>query len=400
MAGNFPIWQRSVAPQGELPIPSGDHSLLDAFGTALEKGGGFFGKAADWWSEKQISERPDPAGHHAASPSAPAEDVPYHDASNTLASLDARRRQYAAMRALMDLSAASDKQLADLQAQAAPGAPGLVEQSLATFDKLRDQVIADASPAMRPYLRTQVALLRDEHIAQATRIEVAARHAWDKQTAQDMFHDATAQVTVDPGRFDFVLANLSEAIKARDLPADERQQLLDQMKDHLGYVAMTSIIDRNPDRAAQMIESGAVDKYMAADEKEEWLQKIADREDEQRRDEVEMWTRAENAAPGLHLALRDAGKRELLQELQRGTLGQEAIDQWKDVLGPELLSDFTKMVGCQANATSDTAVVGDLLMAAGERDLWREAADAMQQGRLSTADFAKIVAINWKLLQQ
>jgi hypothetical protein len=432
MANAFPAWTRHASPEGRLILPDNEHSLAESFGPALSKFGDWLEDYADKHADKaktdgqagdkqgmgedvswSLDQDPGPDGGWTLTPDGGWNQNDLwgpHGGWNgdgkgpephveLLAGQETRRQQYAASNSILSLANVADTQQGKLAADVPAGAARFVERSLAAFDKLGDQTIADAPPAMKRYVTAQVGALRDQHIAQATRIEVAARNAWDKQTAQDMFDHGTALVTVDPDRFDFVVASLSHAIKARDLPADQHEALLDQVKDHLGYAAMTGIVDRDPDQAAWLIESGAADKYIAGGEKEEWLHKIADRQDQQRLDEVKVWKQADNAAPGLHLALRDTAKQDLLQQLQRGTLSQDGVNRWKDVLGPDLAADFTKMVGHRASTTSDLAAMGDLLMAAGDRDLWREATDAMLQGHVSTADFSQLIATNQRLMQ-
>lgn len=422
MTNTFPIWTRRVAPEGRLAMPDNEHSLAEAFGAGLTKIGGWLGDYADRQHDKPETTGTDKDWNAdqdkaldqgwSAGPDDtwnpndlwPRGGWSWGDKGaephlELLAGQDVRRQQYAATGAIFDLVAAADQQQRKLAAEAPAGAPGFAEQSMADFDKLADQTMAGTSPAMRPYMEAQIAARRDQHLADATRLEVQARNAWDRQTAQDMLDKAVAQVSADPGRFDFAAANLGQAIKASNLSPAEQEMLLGKVKDDLGYAALTSLVERDPDRAAQMIESGTADKYMGADEKSAWLQKVADRQDRRRLDEVNAWRQADNAAPGAYLGLRDSAKQDLLQRLQRGTLSQDAIDRRNDMLGPELAADFTAMVARQAAATSDPATTGALVMAAGDRDLWREAADAMLQGRLSVADFGRIVETNRRLLQ-
>jgi hypothetical protein len=390
MADNFPMWSRSVAPEGTLVLPAGDHSLLDAFGSVLDKVGGFIEDHRDWLTDDD-ADRVDQTPADSASPGrAPPETLQYNQS---------RREQYAASNSAIGLANAASAQLAQLRADAAPGAPGFTEQAAASFDQLADRTLADTPPPMKRYMAAQVDALRQAHLVDAARVEVQARNDWDRETAQSMLDNASAQVTADPGKFDFALANLGQAIKASDLSPEQQEALFGQVKDHLGYAAMTSIVDRDPDDARRMIESGAADKYMAGDERDAWLQKVADHQDQQRLDEVKTWTQAENAAPGLHLGMRETAKQELLQQLARGTLSQDAIDGWKDVLGPELTADFGALVGHHASATSDSSTLGALLMGAGDHDLWPEAVNAAVQGRVSPADFSRIIATNQRLLQ-
>lgn len=429
MAGTFPVWTRRVSPEGRLIMPDNEHSLAESFGAGLTKAGGWLKEYADEKADEASKSGDKQAVGRDDAFTVTLEDAPDHGLSITpddswnpndlwphgnwsrddmgaephldlLANQDARRHQYAAVNAVFSLAAASEAAQTKLQGAAPPGAPGFTEQVLATYDKLADEHLANTPPAMKPYVTAQIAVLRDRQLADATQFEVMARSDWDKQTGQDIYDNAIAQVSADPRQYEFAVANLDHAIKARGLSPVEQEALFGQVKDELGYAVMTGLVDRDPDEVERMIESGAADKYMAAGDRESWLQKVADRQDQRRVGEVKAWEQADNAAPGVHLALRQTAKQDLLQQLQRGTLSQDAINARKDVLGPELSADFGALVSHRASGTSDPAVVGELLIAAGSRDLWHEARNAMLQGRLSSSDLVRIVATNRDLINE